>query len=320
MEEKLKAYNPTLSFYSVRTYLSLFNTICRKIDKPFTNNKDWFNDNKDKILEYVGTVVSAHSKKTKLAVVTVMAKAYGLTDSDLVEYTALIEQLANDINISNKSHQMTEEQKENYMTLDELNEVLRKMQKKLIKTTDITEWTEYNLWVKYFVLYMIVVGKYALRNNWVNMKIIKTSTQPTDRTHNYIIWSKKNNKVSASLCLNQYKTAKTYGAKCFPITDENILKLIPKIQFLVDKFANDNYLVVKQDGEVIAQDQFSKWFAGIFREYSDKHLTTTALRHIIASSQWTSEEIDKQEGREQVAEVMGHSIEQSFDTYVKKTD
>jgi hypothetical protein len=320
MEEKLKAYNPTLSFYSVRTYLSLFNTICRKIGQPFTNNKDWFNENKDKVLEYVGTLESPHSKKTKLAVVTVMAKAYGLTDSDLVEYTALIEQLANSINVFNKSHQLTEEQRENYMTLEELNEVLRKMQKKLIKTTDITEWTEYNLWVKYFVLYMIVVGKYALRNNWVNMKIVKTSTPPADKTHNYIIWSKKNNKVSASLCLNQYKTAKTYGAKCFTITDENILKLIPKIHFLLEKFSKDGYLVVKQDGDVIAQDQFSKWFAGIFREYSDKHLTSTALRHIIASSQWTPDEIDKQEDREQEADVMGHSSEQAFNTYVKKMD
>ena len=167
---------------------------------------------------------------------------------------------------------------------------------------------------------MIVIGKYALRNNWVNMKIIKTNIMPSDKTHNYIIWSKKNNRISASLCLNQYKTVKTYGSKCFPITDENILKLIPKIQFLIDKFSKDGYLVVKQDGDVIAQDQFSKWFAGIFREYSEKHLTTTALRHIIASSQWTPEEIDKQDDRAKEADVMGHSSEQAFDTYVKKMD
>jgi hypothetical protein len=318
MEDKLKEYNPHLSFYSLRTYLSLFRTICRKIKEPFTENAKWFKDNKEKIIEYINTIQSDHSKKTKLAVVIVMAKAYGVPDNELSTYTDLIEELSNSINTFNKTHEMTEEQKQNWLTIPELEQVLKKMQRKLIKISDVDNWNEYNLWVKYFILYMIVYGKYALRNNWVNMKIIKTSTQPEDKTTNYIIWNKKGSKVSAQLCLNAYKTVKSYGPKSFDITNTEILKLIPKIQELVNKFCHNGYLVCKQNGDPISQDQFSKWFATIFKEFSDKHLTTTMLRHIVASSQWTPEEIEQQEKREQEADIMGHSIDQSFNTYVKK--
>jgi integrase len=318
MEDKLKEYNPNLSYYSLRTYISLFNTICKKIGEVFNDDKKYFKIHKEAIMNYINTIGSQHSRKTKLAALIVMGKAYNANEKDLKPYLDEIEKLSHDIETRYQSHEMSDDEEENWMSIPELQELIAKVEKRLIKIADVDTHKEYITWMFYFLLSMIVNGKYALRNNWVNMKIIKTSDIPIDKTHNYIIWNRKTNKISGSIILNSYKTVKTYGVKTIPITQPELLSLLPKIQSLIDKKSNNGYLIVKADGDSIGQDQFSKWLASLFKQYSGKHLTTTSLRHIIASSLWSKEDMKKQEEREKTADIMGHSEKEQYEVYAKK--
>lgn len=319
MDEQLKKWNPNLSHYSIRTYLSLFNTVVKNT-VPFTNNKKWFLENKSQILDYINTLTSKHSKKSKLASVLVFAKSYGCTDEELKTYTDIINELAEQITTENKTHNMTDKMKDSWLTKDDLLNIIKKISKKLIKVEDVDEYGEYNDWMQYFILSMIVKAGYALRNDYANMKLINQPFEtPVDKSHNYIIWNKKNNKVRAKLCLYQYKTHHAYGDKCYDITDADTLKIIPKVSAILPAFSTDGFILCKRDKTAITQDQYSKWLSAIFRNYAGKTgVASTMLRHIIASSQYTPEEIQQMENLEDQSDKMQHSLKQSFDTYVKK--
>jgi hypothetical protein len=184
----------------------------------------------------------------------------------------------------------------------------------------VDTYQEMALWVRYFILSMIVNG-WARRNEWCDMKLIKHSdlNQPEDHTHNYIIFTNKRNKPAARIYFNVYKTSGTYGEQSYDITQPELLRLLPKLHLILSKFSPDNFLVVKQDKTQVSTDHFAKWLQPFFNQFADgKELNTTTLRHIIASSQYSNEDIEKQEKREEQAEKMGHDIETSFNTYVKK--
>jgi hypothetical protein len=127
---------------------------------------------------------------------------------------------------------------------------------------------------------------------------------PVKDEHNYIEVSPQN--ITKRICLNHYKTSKTYGQFCFNSKDIP-RELINALKPLLDKRDDGDYLFKTKSGGFNESSNFSQMIKDAFTRRIGKPMVVNDIRHIYSSQLW--------EKNPSMAELkdssikMGHSVQ-----------
>lgn len=279
-------YKPNIKESSVKSYKDTIKTMIDHF-----NNEKFF-------MDYDATIKYIHSfklttSKNKLSALIVLLKGLN-TDNILIEkYSDELKKMSDEYNNFNKLQTKTETQSNNWIEYNELLAVaddLLKQFNKIVKQDKISS-DDYKI-----LIYTVMLHTHLyipLRNDLSTIKriseddYIKNGIQTDD---NYII---NNNKI----IMNDYKTNKIYG--------QLIYKLPSKLSNLYTKYFNFNkspYLItsVKDRKSPITRNTYTKYFNSLFSLYYPlKKISSSMLRHIIASHDLKNRPTIKQQNEEE---------------------
>lgn len=190
----LKEKRPNLSESSIKTYDSIIRNLYKKVFNKSEIDLEDFN-NSDKVLKYLREIPS-NRRKTILASLTV------LTDNE--NYRHQMNEDVNEYNNEISKQEMTETQRQNWITKDEVDELLNKLEtesKVLYKKKDRT--IKDLRTIQNYIILCLLSGKYISPRRSLDYTKFKIKGDIDREKENYL---DKN-----MLVFSSYKTAKSYG-------------------------------------------------------------------------------------------------------------
>jgi hypothetical protein len=123
-------------------------------------------------------------------------------------------------------------------------------------------------------------------------------------------------KKTALLYLNNYKTEKEYGQKVINIPLE-VAKELVKYYDAIMRISPNHWFIRDSDDDdkCISRVSYTKWFNTIFSD-TGKKVSTTQVRRAVVSELYDVNE-DEMKKKQQLADVMGHSVGQAGLSYAK---
>lgn len=284
---------------TMKSYTSMLRNMYYKAHD--TTKKDpidfnWYLD-QDKVLS---TIADKDPKVRK----TYLSALLALVGKDAGEKYS--EQMQGDVKKYNEwvnKQEMTPKQKENWISLDRVNEKVEEHErrvKKILKKPQLTE--EEVHYMKDWLILALTTGYYFPPRrslDWVEMKF-----KPKDQKEgeNYM------NLRKSKFVFHKYKSSATYGMQEISIP-EKLKKLlaeyVKKIPDGVDRLLTDYHWGIMNSPKITYQ------LNTIFRS----HVSTSMLRHIYLSS--TLKDIPPLEKLNEIAHDMGHCVGQQLQ-YIKR--
>ena len=284
--ETLKLNRPNLSASSLKTYSS----VLRNLQKNMKGEGvEWFSDNDKDIIEYMKDK-TAQTKKTTLSALFVLTKKQSYKDVMMVVMKSL--------NDTNKEQKMNEKQKENWMSVKEIQDIydplLVKIKSMLSGKTILNEPIMMEFLLMSF-LGGVVKGLAPRRSqDYSELKIKNYDT----KTENYYKKSK--------FYFNIYKTAKNYGLQVIDVPKE--LDVILKKWIKINK---NDYMLYSTNDNKLTSSQITR----VLNKTFGKNISTSLLRHIYLTNIY--KDLPALSKMESLANSMGHSIETALE-YVKR--
>jgi hypothetical protein len=205
----------------------------------------------------------------------------------------------------------TEEQKENWISWDDVKKRFDELKKEVEESTNNTvvlSKPAFETLLYYMILALYIHNQPRRNKDYQYMNIVFKSNDKLPKDRNYLSYS--DNKF----IFNVYKTSKKYGQKVEDISEELkkcidlYLKFHPKIKGKVKKNTDTPFLV-GFDGNPLSQvNSMTKIFNKIF----NKKISSSALRHIFLSDKYG----DVVKEMKEDADKMGHSVQQQKE-YIK---
>lgn len=294
IKEFLKKSKPDLAESSINSYsncmVKLYESYINssgdkskfKFDKENPLNVDLkFLQNSKRVLTLISTEPIT-TQKGRLTCAVVFLKAINSKPELLKVYFDKMIEVAKEYQDWLKQQKKSDKQKENWMTQEELDNVINKLALdiKIYKDKEELTRTEYNRLQVYVLLRLL--DKFSIRNEFGNIKVVKDT--PKDTTLNYLVFSASRategiNPKTPKIILNKFKTKKFLGTREYEIPVE--LKAILKILF---KFNKSNYLLTKHDRKTeLGSNGVSKLLSAFFKKTTGKSISTSMLRHISAT-------------------------------------
>jgi len=299
----------------MKTLEEIFETkrITDSSKKLYTSNLIRLNDGKEitnfKFLESpenIAEMVSKSKPNTQrnyyIAICSIMSEL----KKDSKKYQKLYDiyyKILMDLNVSLKDQtKMTDTETENWITQDEITELLNKS--KLV-LDEIKNKRKISPEIYDRLLDLVILGLYTLMPPRRNIDYILMKIIPEDNTEfNYLDLKNK------QFILNNYKTAGTYKTQKIDINPE-LFEIIKKYVSLRPDKSNTSFLV-KYDGTPFTEsNQMSKRLNDIF----GKKISSSMLRKMYLTDKYsdTIEEMKKD------AEAMGTSTSVMTTNYIKNT-
>jgi hypothetical protein len=298
-----------LSEKTLVTYQAVINGIRREIGLPRDedDNGKWIVSNWVKILKVIDGSASVHTKKNRAAVLAVWCDMFDLPDKYGEQLQLIMSEYGNEVHDQYSTNKMSEKQEANWLTIEELREIAKKLEMKLPRLIDT--YSEYKQLVSYLVI--LIHLDYPLRNDLACAKIYLAKDMPDkhDPDTNYLSVGDK----KVTLYLNDYKTEKEYGQKIIEFNEtvsREIIKYYPVIKQLSPKgwFIRDR----EDDNRCITRTTLTKWINAAFAD-TGKKVSTTQIRRSVISSVYKPQEGEK----EDLAYVAGHSTRTAGSVYAK---
>jgi hypothetical protein len=205
----------------------------------------------------------------------------------------------------------TEEQKENWISWEDVKKRFDELKKEVEESTNNTvvlSKPSFETLLYYMILALYIHNQPRRNKDYQYMNVVFKSNDKLPKDKNYLSYS--DNK----LVFNVYKTSKKYGQKVEDINEELkkcidlYLKFHPKIKGKVKKNTDTPFLV-GYDGNPLSQvNSMTKIFNKIF----NKKISSSALRHIFLSDKYG----DVVKEMKEDADKMGHSVQQQKE-YIK---
>lgn len=301
-----------LSEKTLSTYQSVINSIRREVGVPAGQYDDgkWIVSNWAKILKVIEGSASIHTKKNRAAVLTVWCDMFDLPDKYSQQLQMIMAEYANEVADQYSTNKMTEKQEANWLTIDELREIVKKLEMKLPRLIDT--YGEYKQLTTYLVI--LIHLDYPLRNDLACAKIHLAKDMPKEQDNDINYLSVGDKKVT--LYLNDYKTEKEYGRKIIEFNEtvsEEIIKYYPVIKQLSPNgwFIRDR----EDDDKCITRTTLTKWINSAFAD-TGKKVSTTQIRRSVISSVYKPVE-GEQKKKQDLAYVAGHSVKTAGSVYAK---
>jgi hypothetical protein len=301
-----------LSEKTLVTYQAVINGIRREIGLPRDedDNGKWIVSNWVKILKVIDGSASVHTKKNRAAVLAVWCDMFDLPDKYGEQLQLIMSEYGNEVHDQYSTNKMSEKQEANWLTIEELREIAKKLEMKLPRLIDT--YSEYKQLVSYLVI--LIHLDYPLRNDLACAKIYLAKDMPDkhDPDTNYLSVGDK----KVTLYLNDYKTEKEYGQKIIEFNEtvsREIIKYYPVIKQLSPKgwFIRDR----EDDNRCITRTTLTKWINAAFAD-TGKKVSTTQIRRSVISSVYKPQE-GEQKKKEDLAYVAGHSTRTAGSVYAK---
>ena len=301
-----------LSDNTLKTYQAVINGIRREIGLPKDEDDSgrWIVSNWAKILKAIDGSPSIHTKKNRASVLSVWCNMHSLPDKYGEQLQMIMAELANEVADQYSTNKMSEKQEANWLTIDELREIVKKLEMKLPRLIDT--YGEYKQLISYLII--LIHLDYPLRNDLACAKIHLAKDMPDkqDKDINYLSIGEK----KVTLYLNDYKTEKEYGQKIIEFNEEvsrEIMKYYPVIKQLSPKgwFVRDR----DDDDKCISRTTLTKWINSAFAD-TGKKVSTTQIRRSVISSVYKPVE-GEQKKKEDLAYVAGHSTRTAGSVYAK---
>ena len=309
----IEAKKADLSKLSIKTYANAVNKVLSLI------NSTTLSDLYIKAPEVIKTLKDKYEKpntiKTKIASVIVLlrclevpTKSKKAVDTALGLYSKEIESLTGDVKKDLASGEKSDKMKTNWTSAEEvstLKATLKALVPDEIKSSkDLAHFRDY-------VLYMLY-DDLPTRNDIADTKIVFSSPKKHAELSdewNYIVLDKRLKK--AQYIMNNYKTAKSYGAKQIPLSAE-LYPILVRYKTAVDGFnGGQNWLFLNNAGtEKLSRNRLGVIYSGLGKSIGKK-LSTTINRHIAVSRVIP---LDKMKN---LADKMGHSVQEQVDVYAK---
>lgn len=302
---------------TMKMYLSTLNALAKSVGHIITDDDNglWIEKNYSKIIEHIDDLKSKHTRKNKIAVLLVFAQTYDLKEKIIKDLIERMDKLAQDVKNDYESNEMTDKQKENWLTMEDLDKKIEELKMDIPKTK-LAGFNDYNKVIKYLIL---SIYKFVpLRNDIVDCKLISGIPPKGDIEHgdtgdtniNYIYVPKT---TSASIVLNAYKTKDVYKQKVIKLPYE-ITSDLRKYMALIHSVSPNKWFVVgkRDQDKSMTRNAFTKYLNKVF----GKNVSTSMIRHTIVSSVYKVDK-DEYKQKQELADKMGHSVDMASLVYAK---
>ena len=281
---------PNLSKTSVNTYNSTLTNLYKKIWGNGDIDIDKFND-VNKVMDKLKDM-PVNKRKSILSALVVLSEKKEYRDQmldDIKEY-----------NIETAKQQKTENQKESWVTNDDIKNKYEELKKNALLV-----WRKPNPTIKDkqdiqdFVILSLMGGIFIpprRLKDFIDFKI-----------HN-IDKTKDNYRYAAKLYFNSYKTAKTYGEQVIPIP-LTLARILKRWEMINDK----DYLFYDSKGNQLTNVKLNQRLNKMF----GKKVSVNQLRHTYLTHKYGSL-INEKHNLKQDFKMMGSSIAQEL-VYIKET-
>ena len=297
IKETILKNRPKLSESSVRTYVSILKNLYKSV---FPDDKDIditkFDDDV-KILDHLKTLESS-KRKTVLSALFVISKNE--------KFQELMQSDGKQYNDDQNKQEATETQKENWVSQEDIKQVIDKYAKfvKSISTKETLTTKEFQFYQDYIIL-CLMSGLYIpprRLKDWTEMKI-----KNAGESDNMIeCTSGKKKRQTFEFVFRTYKTAKYYGAQKVDIPKE--LNIILQA-FL--KHCPTDYLLCDSHNSKLTPVKLNQRLNKMF----GKKVSCNMLRHSFLTEKY--KDIPALNQLKEIASDMGHSVMEGLQ-YVKK--
>lgn len=285
---------------------------------------------KDKKLDFLGDpekvkqelMESGKSQNTIITYLASITKALECHDAKADAYKELMGTLMAKRKEEEQKHEKTEKQSDNWSTMSQLREVLKRLEGKCRqhdrakRRGDPKAFQDYQ---DHLIAYLYVGdpdNHPPMRLDYCPMRIVSqvpegTEGQAEQIEENYLYNKSRNKK---EFIFNNYKTAKTYGSKR--------VNLSKKMNSVINRFLdvkaqmgkeNEDALLLNSKMAPMNENTLCKNITRIFRP-TGKNITANLIRHFYISERHPAEEV---EAKQADADLMCHSVE-TQGKYAKK--
>ena len=318
ISETIKKGNPTRKESTIKEYEKKLMTLKKK------KNSDNYTFLKD--IDDVKELLKSYSPNTQKGyynaiIVLLLALNHDKVFDELIEKYQKIRDPLNELYMQQQSSgELSQKQKENFASVDELNKMLTMMEKDInrrdIKRKSQLDRSDIELLQVYTMFKFFI--RYPTRNNLAGMKLISKSDynrlkEDEKKNNNYLVREKTDMFIS----LNNYKTSQTYAEIKFTL-DKDIQKVFRLFIKILKKNNNDTLFTIVKKGEEVEMNSnlITQYLTRYSEKYINKKISTSMIRHIIPSEKFAQ----KNKEQAELAKIMAHSVHTQNLIYVKKTD
>lgn len=304
-ESSIKVYNSALS--------SLSRDLGYEAQLLFPDGYNWLKDHQ-KIYNVIKLSTSPNTQNTKLFAIKYALDLTDAPPSVIEPYNKYINEVKVKIEEIYKDNKKSQKEEANWLTVEELENILDELHKKLPKS--INTMTDYKNVMKYLVLKIHLNS--PLRNDLADAKIYLDPTKAQlseidkDKQYNYIIVDSGN--TTTYFINNEYKTKDIYGQNIINWDLEISKDLIHYANEIIS-YTDNHVFLVNNDGEKITRNNYTKFIKSIFSPYG-KDISTTMIRHIVVSELHNLDS-DREKKKKDLAKKMGHSLQTATTIYAK---
>jgi hypothetical protein len=308
--DEIKKSRPTLKESTIKQYERQLKTLQNIFD---TDNFDFIDD-----IEKVKSALSDKHFTTQRNFynsIIVLLNALNKDKTLIDKYTEIRDELNQQYLKQQQTGKITEKQKPNFVSKDEILNMVQTMEKNIkknkLKSNKNLTPDEVELLTQYTIFTFLI--HLPIRNDLAGMKYINKTmynkTTNEDDT-NYLVIDKS----TMIVVLNNYKTKGTFGKKVLDVPKpvEKVLKMFIKS---TQKDFGD-VLFVNRRNEPISRNGLSQFLLKTSQKYLDKNISTTMIRKIVFSDQFA----EKNKIQKKMADVGGHSVATQNLVYVKEKD
>ena len=259
---------------------------------------------------------SGKSQNTLITYLASIVKALECHETKADEYKKLMGMLMVKRKEEDEKHEKTQKQENNWTTMSDLREVLKKLEGKCRAHDRAKRRGDPDVFQDYqdHLIAFLYVGDNdhhaPLRLDYCPMRVINEKGATPPPTMNYLLCHSRNKK---EFVFNQYKTAKAYGAKTVPLSK--------KMNAVVNRFLDVKKKLGKEDTDLLLNSKWKpmndntlcKYITRIFKP-TGKNITVNLIRHFYISEKHPVEVLEAQKTD---ASAMCHSVETQA-KYAKK--
>ena len=227
-------------------------------------------------------------------------------DTLLKEYTELRDELNTKYEEEQKSGVISEKQKGNFASMEEINTLLSKLKNEVLPLKKKNNLTQKDIstirsWILFNMLIRIPTRNDASNMLYITQRDYKKLSQKDKEEHNYLVNERNNMKF----IYNVYKTSKKYGENIVPVPAE-LKPMLRTYLKIMDYKTGDNIFP-------LSRNAMSQLLSKTSKRLLNKSISSTMIRKIYLSNKYG----DMKEEMEKDAKIMGHSKETAAAVYTK---
>lgn len=273
---KIRSARPSITDSSINAYVSNIEKVQNGLNITDHNSVDFLNDF-ERVMGFIEDLDKQTTRRNIIASIVVVMKSLGM-DSEIIEqYSKVLKSNNSEILVDLKKQKKSESQKEKWIEYEDIvhiaNELLAKVNNfRKNNVLSKQQWDELED--------LVILRSYLVapsRNVYATMDVIDSDDyeQLDKDKNNYLVVE---DGVPLSFILNSYKNSKHLGRKIIKIPEDTA-----KIIKLWLKHNKSGHFLLNSRGVVMTTNGLTKRLQKIFEQYIGKKISSSMIRHIMAS-------------------------------------